>query len=141
MDPKIGSGRFQWNAGGWFGSQIGSTLWLLLLGILSAPKSFLLSIIIICCFLAPNIIGSVLWTRRDRIAPYPAIQCLIAIIGICSLIAFVSCDLMGHLGSGGENVSDSDNIYWILLIFPAVMVMLHFLNRAGDDQEGNAEKQ
>ena len=28
MQCKRGTGRFQWNTGGWFGAQVGSTCWL-----------------------------------------------------------------------------------------------------------------
>ena len=142
MTDKVaqkGSGRFQWSAGGWFGSQIGSTFWLLLLGILLVPRSPGPAVIVLGCFLLPNVIGLVIWSRRDHLAPYPAIQSFIAIVGVASLVAFVCWDRSGYLAEASRQVQGSRSPYWILLIFPAVMVMFHFMNR-GKQGEGHDSK-
>ena len=34
LQGKAGVGAFQWNRGGWFGAQLGTTLWLVILGVL-----------------------------------------------------------------------------------------------------------
>lgn len=34
MQSRVGPGRFQWNTGGWFGTQLGSTVWLILAPVL-----------------------------------------------------------------------------------------------------------
>ena len=46
---KRGTGTFQWNAGGWFGGQIGGTAWMLVAGVLGLA--------ILVCFLIPNVVG------------------------------------------------------------------------------------
>ena len=110
---------FQWNAGGWFGPQLGGTLWLLLLGLVLLPKDVLAALVVLACFAGANAVGLSLWRRRHRIAAYPALQWMIAACGVASLIAFTFLD--SRLGS----VEFTPAIpYWILLVFPGVMVML-----------------
>ncbi len=89
--PRTGTGRFQWNAGGWFGAQLGSTLWLAILGTIllrSAPRE---GVILLLCFLLPNAIGAALWMRRDRVPPFAGILALVGAAGAAALVgAFVT---------------------------------------------------
>ena len=125
---RKGSGRFQWNAGGWFGSQVGSTFWLLLLAIVLVPGFPGVAVIVFVCFVVPNIIGLVLWSRRNRIEPYAAIQYFIAAAGVSSLVAFICWDRSGYFVEANRQIQGGVS-YWILLIFPVVMLMFHFLNK------------
>ncbi len=54
MGLQRGTERFQWNVGGWFGCQIGSTIWLLLAGILLTAESVACSALLFGCFLIPT---------------------------------------------------------------------------------------
>ena len=42
---RTGSGQFQWNPGGWFGSQLGGTIWMLILGVMMLVRLPLLGAI------------------------------------------------------------------------------------------------
>lgn len=86
---QVGPGRFQWNAGGWFGAQLGATAWLLLAAAVLLPKHVEAGVVALACFLAPNLFGLMLYLRRSRISPYPAIQGLILVIGVVSIIFVV----------------------------------------------------
>lgn len=55
---------FHWNAGGWFGSQLGSTLWILILAFMVAGINLQIASLIFVCFLIPNIVGYWLWKAR-----------------------------------------------------------------------------
>jgi hypothetical protein len=110
---------FRWNAGGWFGPQLGGTLWLLLLGLLVFPKDAPAAVVVLTCFAGANVVGLSLWRRRHRIAAYPALQWMIAACGVASLMA------LAFLDSRPESPEFAPSIpYWVLLIFPGVMVML-----------------
>ena len=114
---------FRWNAGGWFGPQLGGTLWLLLLGLFVFPRDAAAAAVVLGCFAGANLAGLWLWRRRHRIAAYPALQWMIAACGVASLIALVFLD------SRPESPEFAPSIpYWVLLVFPGVMVML-FLQR------------
>jgi len=71
-----GTGGFQWNTGGWFGGQIGSTLWLFIVAYETLPKSASAAAWLAFCAAAPNILGCLLWQKRDRLRPYPAFSVL-----------------------------------------------------------------
>lgn len=132
---REGSGHFHWNAGGWYGGQIGSSCWILLAGLLLLFKELVLGLILIVCFSLINLFGTMLWTRRDRIAPYPAVQCLILLNGV---FAFFTIILVDHL----ERVSDLDPryvnmpgwVYAMLLMFPGMMLMFHLMEKQARKQ-------
>jgi hypothetical protein len=116
---------FRWNAGGWFGAQLGGTLWLLLLGLILLPKDTLAAAGVLACFVAANVVGFSLWRLRDRILPYPALQWMIAACGVASLVA------LAFLDSRPDSVEVAPAIpYWVLLIFPGVMLMLWLRQRS-----------
>ncbi len=103
MTPKIamtGPGYFQWNKGGWFGSQTGSMCWMLVGAVLVAARSPMIAVIWLLCFSIANAIGTGLWLRRDRVPPYPAIQILLAIVGVIGLVALVAFDALRPDGAG-----------------------------------------
>jgi len=125
--PK--SGAFRWNAGGWFGAQIGATAWIALLGILLLFDAPLLGVFVLAYAAAPNVIGIILWRMRDRVGPYPATQILVAVSGAFALVAFVSLDVVGRIamlrpGAGRR-------VYLVLLVYPGLMLVFHLRNRAG----------
>ena len=76
----------QWNAGGWFGGQIGATCWMLIAGILTAVKDLTTGSIVIGFFLLANLVGWLLWQTR-RFSCYASTQLLIAISGAFGLLA------------------------------------------------------
>ncbi len=97
MTPKVamtGPGCFQWNKGGWIGSQVGSTCWLLVGAAVLAVQAPIIAVIWLVCFSIVNAIGTWLWLRRDRVPPYSAFQVLLAILGIMGLLALVSFDVL-----------------------------------------------
>lgn len=117
---------FRWNAGGWFGPQLGGTLWLLLLGLAVLPKDALAAAVVLACFASANLVGLSLWRRRHASSAYPALQRMIAACGAASLIA------VAFLDSRPESVEFAPAIpYWLLLIFPGVMLMLWLQRRRG----------
>ena len=122
MTPRVGPGVHQWNRGGWFGSQLGSTLWLILLGALTVPADLAIGCAVIACGLIPNAIGSWLWWRRDSIAPYPALQGLIGVTALCALVAMFLMQISGR--------ADPQLRLSFLLIFPGLMLMFHLRERA-----------
>lgn len=128
---RQGSGLFQWNLGGWFGSQVGSTLWLVLMGALLLPVDLKPALGVLVCGLVPNVIGTWLWTKRFSIAPYPALQLLLALIATSALSAFLLLDYAGLMQHEWNGTSWPGNWgYFNLLIFPALMGVFHLRERA-----------
>ena len=131
MDGKRGTGTFQWNTGGWFGGQIGSTCWMLACVLMYVWKFPLLGAILLGCFAVTNFVGTALWAKRDRVDPYWAIQILLAVILLFTAVGMVAADWFGALEEFGRWGGGSRSPYLCLLMFPGLMIWFHFLNRAG----------
>jgi len=133
--PRMGSGSFQWNTAGWFGGQIGSTIWILIVGILALFYNIPAGLLVISFFLLPNAIGYFLWHNRDRLEPYPAVQCLMASIFLFSFFTFLAYDLSGLASQlGPKSVRSYRNFYFILLLYPGLMIQFYFLNRGAKNK-------
>jgi hypothetical protein len=126
IQPIIGPGHFQWNAGSWFGSQIGGTAWLLIGAMFLLPESTLLSLIWLICFTLANVIGIAIWSRRAVIAPFKAIQLLMLVLGQMGLISwFLLVQLQPELVSSINGKTQMG--YLALLIYPALMAWFYCL--------------
>jgi len=127
---RVGPGRFQWNTGGWFGAQLGSTVWLILAATIQLPGYPKATVVALACFLVPNVFGLILFLNRHRVAPYPAIQWLICAIGVASIIFVVylnRSDLVREidprLGYGQWG------FYLLPALFGGVMALFHAMER------------
>ena len=75
--PVNGPGKFQWNAGGWFGASLGSSAWMLVTScFLVAHNQPLVATIAASGFLAIFFASLVLWRRRDRVHPFHALMAI-----------------------------------------------------------------
>jgi hypothetical protein len=135
-EPMKGPGCFQWSTGGWFGSQIGSTCWMLVGGVPLLFYAPMIGITFVICFGVANAIGTSLWLRRDRLRPYPALQVLLSVIAISGLVALVTFDVLRPpggrphltLGNGG----DLRQGYLMFLVgVPLGMIWFHLMERHG----------
>lgn len=115
-----------WNAGGWFGSQIGATIWILIAGILTAFGDLTTGLLVIGLFLIPNIIGLALWVGR-KLTCYASTQILIAVSGACGLATVYLLNRANawmQIQTGGQVSAQST--YWIIgLVFGGLMLMLY----------------
>lgn len=118
-------GAFRWNAGAWFGAQIGSTLWLVILGVaLSFRDGSSPGTAIIALAVAVNGIGLSFWEHRGKLRPYPAIEAFIAVVAGAAFVAFALLDGTSAWGLAGTSASGARPPYAVLLVFPAMMVMI-----------------
>ena len=140
MTPQTGKGRFQWNTGGWFGSQVGATAYLVLLGGVLAFQAPRAGLLLLFCGLLPNLLGTLLWLRRDRLAPYPALQGLLAIVFAFTAIALGGLVWGGPvLGLDPRFSAETRQAGWILLLFPGLMAMFHLQEKGAPRQTGTRE--
>ncbi len=129
MKPMTGKGQFQWNSGGWFGAQLGSTCWLLIFVVMLAVWGAVWQAAVMgVLFLAPNIAGLAMWLRRDRLQPYTAIQLLLASVTMAAFgaMAFMKVAVPAKMQQPGVSMNSS---YLSLLIFPGLMLMFHFIEK------------
>ena len=129
MQCKRGIGVFQWNTGGWFGTQVGSTCWLFFGAISFLSQTPRLAALLLGCFASANLVGTIIWRNRGKVDPYRAIQDLLLVIFAFTTIAMVSADWFGFLGEFNLRIQNPRLLYLVLLMFPALMTMFHFQNR------------
>src|SRR5215470_9138380 len=92
--PMTSPGYFRWTAGGWFGSQIGGTSWLLVGAAVLAPRAPVVAVIWLACYAAANAVGLGLWRRRTRVRPHTTFQVLLLACGISGLLAWLTLDVL-----------------------------------------------
>lgn len=132
--PLIGPGKFQWNAGGWFGSSIGSSAWMLVTScFLVAHNQPWIATVAAGGFLVVLLASFVLWIRRDRIHPFPA---LIAILGLMAfMIPYVWLFVQTYASAESKDamkwpVSGWSTVFVFLLV-PAIILWFWYLECLG----------
>jgi hypothetical protein len=143
--PMPGPGHFQWSTGGWFGSQLGGTAWMLVASIVLALQTPWIAAWWVLCFALANAAGVWLWLHRDRLRPYLAMQGLLAICGATGLLAVAALHLFGPAGvrlgvawhdgrfilEGPPGTTLRSAYATLLLIVPGLMAFFALMERAG----------
>ncbi|HKE01089.1 MAG TPA: hypothetical protein VKE69_08775 [Planctomycetota bacterium] len=99
---------FVWNAGGWFGAQIGSTFWIGFAAVLVALRSPAAAIVPAIAFLGANAIGLRIWRSRSRLRPIAGMGILLLVVAVASAAAILAIDRAGlfeEIQMGGSAVS------------------------------------
>lgn len=129
--------KLEWNAGGWFGSQIGGTCWILVAAILAAVRDVSMGLILLGIFAVPNIIGYAFWHQK-KLSCYAATQWLIAMMGVSGVLAIYVLDqgrMWREIQTGGSVSAASA---YGLVVMVAAILMLTFYFRFGRDTGGSA---
>jgi len=122
----------QWNVG-WFGLQLGGTLWLLIMALVLVGRSSGTAALVFGCFLIPNLFGTWLWFSRVGLSVYRAARVFLPILGLFSILAVFIADRAGQwtvMGFGGSNnVSATSTYVLILILVAALMILFHVKER------------
>jgi hypothetical protein len=121
---------FAWNAGGWFGAQLGSTLWLLILGLVLSRKDTLTASVCVASFVVLNAWGLYLWRSRERLSAYAGLQRLLlgASVIIALVVVVVNGRGLSEQPSPGALVS-TYLPYWVIAVAPALMLLFFLWDR------------
>jgi len=131
----MGKQQLQWNSGGWFGGQLGSTAWLLVAAVLASIQNLKTGLILALLFLLPNMVGLLLWYQRDNMSCYAAMQLLLVVIGIFSLAAVYVLhrnDLWLSIQKGGSVSAASG---YLIILGVIILLMVNFYIRFGRHRE------
>ncbi|MDH3380874.1 MAG: hypothetical protein OEQ39_28510, partial [Gammaproteobacteria bacterium] len=104
-----------WNSSGWFGSQLGGTVWILIAAAIALGHDAWIGLILLVIFLIPNIVGYLLWQQR-KFSCHASIQILFVLSGLSGLLAIYVLDrnyLWLEIQKGG---SISAGLAYFLLI-------------------------
>jgi ABC-type phosphate transport system permease subunit len=132
--PVPNPGRFRWNRGGWFGSQLGGTAWMLVGAVVLVPHAPEVAGVWLACFAVANAIGSGMWWHRDRLRPYPALQALLLVCGVAGLVALVALHVLrfGLRITRPLGISLADEprlILWLVVLVIGLMTWFHLRER------------
>jgi hypothetical protein len=124
-------------AGAWFGSQVGCTIWMVPAAAVSFTKSPAAGAIILALFAAANVAGALLWRRvtRGRLGFAAGMRRLIFAAGVAAAGTLIAADTFGCLdalwsfGSPLRSPPPRWASYALLLLFPALMALLHLAAR------------
>jgi uncharacterized membrane protein YfcA len=108
------SNQIQWNLGGWLGGQLGGSVWMLVAGLLSFSEDPIAATTVIVFFALANLIGTMLWRRRERLSPYAAIELLLPVRGVSEKIQI------------GGTISARATYATIVLVVAALMLIFYF---------------
>lgn len=129
ITPRDGGGQLRWNFGGWAGSVLGMSCWMVLAAALAlAEQAWGLAAGLAACAALVIGAGVVLWRARARVAPLPAVLVLLA-------AAFVSAAAALAMMSGTPEVArvqgQLEGWPWWLAIFPGLAILLVVIDRKG----------
>jgi len=87
--------KFRWVAGGWFGAQCGSTVWLLPLGFGALPHDRITGMVAFAGFALANGLGLLLWSARRRMAAFVGLQLLLGTLSVVFATVIVVANVRG----------------------------------------------
>ncbi len=118
-----------WNAGAWFGSLTGCTLWMAVLASLALGRDPRAALVPAGAFAISFACGVLLWSRRRTLGAHAALQVQLLVTGLLAVAAIASVDR--QLGvetlEGGWG---SRQAYGALLMYPILMVVFWGRERA-----------
>ena len=119
-----------WHAGGWFGSQLGGTLWLLVLGLVIMRRDLLAASLCIGSCAILNAWGLFLWRSRERLGPYAGIQRFLALASVIVALVILALNYRNFVqrpepGSLGPTYLP----YWAIAVVPMLMLLIYFQER------------
>ena len=134
------SNQMQWNLGGWLGGQLGGSVWMLVAGLLSFSEDPIAAATVIVLFALANLIGTMLWRRRERLSPYAAIQMLLPVLGVFGLAAVFVLDRAGVYETIqiGGTISARATYAAIVLVVAALMLIFYFRFGRRSEQKDEA---
>ena len=71
-----------WNLGGWLGSQVGGTCWMVIAGLLAMRLDTAAGVGVLALFAMANAFGLLLWRNRHRLSAYHGVQMLLPVVGL-----------------------------------------------------------
>ena len=128
-DGSVGYEAFHWNAGGWWGSALGGSVWMLPTAFILFSKGDVVAAgVVSACFTAAVICGVVIWSQRDRFRALFGLQLILGIIGVLTTIVLASFQFL----ASPESLASLQWTPWawlLLLMFPALIIHFYFIQR------------
>jgi hypothetical protein len=136
-DANSARSAFIWNVGGWFGSQLGCTLWLLILGFALLSNDSLAAWVCLASFAVLNAWGLYLWRRRKQLRAYAGLQWFLLAASVIIALVVVVVNSRGVSVPPGPGALVSTYLpYWVVAVAPALMLVFFLRERAVKRSQG-----
>ncbi|HEY1785063.1 MAG TPA: hypothetical protein VGG30_05910 [Pirellulales bacterium] len=120
-----------WNAGAWFGSQLGGSAWALIAAAELLLKDPVSAAVCLGSFVALNVYGLTVWRSRDTLTAYGGLQRLLAAFTVFCAVIIVVLNARGiaepHTPSGAVPTKIP---YWYIAAPPGLMLWCFLQQRA-----------
>lgn len=130
----VGPGRFQWNAGGFFGSSLGSSAWMVITScFLVFHNQPTLALVPAVGFVIVLFTSLILWSRRGCIYPFTALMALQQLLVITIPLVWIAVSTYGSLAALASMNWPTSTWATVLVaaIAPMLMFWLLFLEGSG----------
>ena len=124
-----------WQAGGWFGSQLGGTAWLFVAALVIASQSLTSAAVLLGCGVAVNLVGCLLWVQRARLDPYRALQVLVAATVLAGAAATRWLELRGEFALLDPRVSPRTMYLLLAVLWLTLATVFAYKRRAARKAE------
>ena len=121
------AGPSPWNAGAWFGVQVGSTVWLAICALVLVSKSPSLAALVFGLFLLVNIVGAGLWRSRRVRSIGSALRIFLLVYwasGVAAILAVDRAGLWTTLALGGSRNVSATTALAMLTVMAAALALL-----------------
>ncbi len=121
----LGRGRFQWNAGGWFGGALGGSAWMFLAAVmLTANDQVLVATVPAAAFLTVTIVAIVLWRRRSYLSPFAGLMAMMTVMAVIipAVWTYLEWQRPNNLLSLGSWPNSSNGRLFAYLLVPLMMI-------------------
>ena len=99
--------------------------------------SLLFASLLLGCFALANLVGTVMWAKRNRLDPYHAFQILLVVILVFTTMALESADYIGVLRKFDPRFENPKLLYFLLLAFPGLRILFHLQNKSKSPETGS----
>lgn len=129
-DGSVTYEAFRWNAGGWFGSCFGATAWMIPLTAAACWFGSISMAILTCfTFLFAVVFAFIVWRLRARIDAYVAVQYLIVVMCLMTIIVLAGLQFLGN-SETQQYVQWSPWAWCILFMFPMLSLQFWWMGRS-----------
>jgi len=129
-DQHVARSAFVWYAGGWFGTQFGCTLWMLILGFVLLSRDRLGALACIAGFLILNAWGLYRWQSKARLTAYAGQQRFLLVASVIVAAVVSALNLRGLSAPPAPGTLVSTYLpYWVILLAPGLMLLFHWRER------------
>jgi 4-amino-4-deoxy-L-arabinose transferase-like glycosyltransferase len=105
-------------------------VWLILAAAIQLRGYAEARVVALFCFLVPNSFGLILFLNRNRVAPYPATQWLIGVIGVVAVIFLVYLNRSGLVQEIDPRLGYGQwGFYLLPALFGGLITLFHIMER------------